>query len=260
MPTVAVQVVNYRTRRYLERCLATVAPDLEASGIDAELNLLDNASGEELGDLAAAYRNARAFESPRNLGFGAGHNLLASKTEAPYLLILNPDVEFLEERSARRLLAALEASSQIGAVGPKLIDGQGNAQRYDHGRLHGTRAQIALRGGNSYWRETSSRQDVAWVSGAAMLIRHAAFATAGGFDPELFLYKEEEDLCLRLRQAGHKIVYDPAIVVRHLGSVVADRSEALERSRRYFVSKHFGDRRSQRIYAAVHRRLGYLRI
>ena len=260
MPTVAVQVVNYRTRRYLERCLSSVAPDLERSGLDYELNLLENASGERLDDLADAYPRARAFEAPRNLGFGAGQNLLASKTDARYLLVLNPDVEFLADSTAQRLLATLTGSPGIAAVGPKLVDLDGRGQRYDHGRLHGVRAQLALRGGNSHWRETGSRQEVAWVSGAVMMLDHEAFAAAGGFDEKLFLYKEEEDLCLRLRQSGHRIVYDPGVVVAHLGSVVARRSEELERSKRYFVAKHFAGSRSQPLFDAVHRGLGYLRL
>ena len=97
--TIAVQVVNYRTRRYLERCVASVVSDLEGSGLGYEINLLDNASGEDLEDLAGRYTGGRAFTAPANLGFGGGHNLLAGHTEAPYLLILNPDVEIVAPRT-----------------------------------------------------------------------------------------------------------------------------------------------------------------
>ena len=69
-----------------------------------EINLLDNASGEDLDDLAVRVPNCRTFTAPTNLGFGGGHNLLAAKTGAQYLLILNPDVEFLFPDTVRRLL------------------------------------------------------------------------------------------------------------------------------------------------------------
>ena len=91
---------------------------------------------------------------------------------------------------------------RVKAAGPKLLTAEGRAQPYDHGRLHGLRAEIALKGGHSYWRQTDTRQEVAWVSGAAMLVERAAFVALGGFDEKLFLYKEDEDLCLRLREAG----------------------------------------------------------
>ena len=256
----AIQVVNYRTRSYLERCLSTVVPDVEGSGVDYEINLLDNASGEDLEGLARRTRRCRAFTASSNLGFGGGHNLLATKTEASHLLILNPDVEFLVPDTAKRLLDTVGTEPSIKAAGPKLITAAGEAQRYDHGRLHGLRAQIALRGGHSYWHESNIRQEVAWVSGAAMLIDRAAFLFVGGFDEKLFMYKEDEDLCLRLRRAGAQVMYEPSVVIRHQGSVVADRREDLARAADYYFAKHFPGRRSRKAFATFHQWLAYLRL
>jgi N-acetylglucosaminyl-diphospho-decaprenol L-rhamnosyltransferase len=255
----AVQVVNYRTRSYLERCLATVVPDLDRSDLDFEINLLDNASGESLDDLAERIPACRTYTSTTNLGFGGGHNLLAMKTQAPHLLILNPDVEFLVPDTGARLLDAVAGRAAVKAAGPKLLTATGDAQPYDHGRLHGIRAQIALRGGHSYWHETDQRLQVAWVSGAALLVERAAFEAVGGFDEQLFLYKEDEDLCLRLRAAGGQVIYEPAVVVRHHGSVAADRQGELPRSSSYFFAKHVPNRYSQKLFATAHQWLAYLR-
>jgi N-acetylglucosaminyl-diphospho-decaprenol L-rhamnosyltransferase len=256
----AIQIVNYRTRAYLERCVATVVADVERSDLGHELNLLDNASGDDLGDLAGRFQACRTFTAPRNLGFGAGHNLLAEKTDAPYLLILNPDVELLVPDSAKRLLDVVIGGEGVTAAGPKLVTTAGSPQPYDHGRLRGLRAQIALRGGHSYWHQTDVRQEVAWVSGAAMVVQRAAFARIGGFDEKLFLYKEDEDLCLRLRRHGGRVIYEPAVVVRHQGSAVADRAGGLARASDYFFDKHFPNRRSQKAFAAAHQWLAYVRL
>ena len=225
-----------------------------------EINLLDNASGEDLADLAARVPNCRAFTAPTNLGFGGGHNLLAAKTGAQYLLILNPDVEFLFPDTVRRLLLPVASADRVKVSGPKLLTASGQAQPYDHGRLHGLRAEIALKGGHSYWRQTGTRQEVAWVSGAAMLVERAAFVAVGGFDENLFLYKEDEDLCLRLRKAGGRVIYEPAAAIRHIGSVVADQHPELVVASSYYFSKHFDHQRSRRAYAAVHRSLAYVRL
>ncbi len=258
--TIAVQVVNYRTRRYLERCIETVVADLEAGGPGYEINLLDNASGEDLDDLAARYTGCRAFTTPVNRGFGGGHNLLAAQTDVPYLLILNPDVEVHAPGAVRRLLEVVSADARVKAVGPKLVMADGRPQPYDHGRLHGRRAAIALKGGHSYWRATDVRQEVAWVSGAALLVEREAFAAIGGFDEKLFLYKEDEDLCLRLREAGGLVVYDPGVTIRHVGSVVADRPSELTEATSYYFAKHYRGRRSRRAFAAAHQTLAYLRL
>jgi N-acetylglucosaminyl-diphospho-decaprenol L-rhamnosyltransferase len=257
---VAVQVVNYRTRRYLERCVETVVSDLEGSSMAFEINLLDNASGEDLDDLSARFPNCRAFTVTTNLGFGGGHNLLAAETDAQYLLILNPDVEFLFPDTVRRLLLPVAGADRVKVVGPKLLTAAGQAQPYDHGRLRGLRADIALKGGHSYWRQTDTRQEVAWVSGAAMLVERATFVGLGGFDEKLFLYKEDEDLCLRVREVGGLVIYEPAAAIRHVGSVVANHHQELAVASSYYFAKHFDDQRSRRMFAAVHRSLAYMRL
>ena len=181
-------------------------------------------------------------------------------TDAPYLLILNPDVEFLFPDTVRRLLLPVASVDRVKVAGAKLLSSDGRAQPYDHGRLHGVRAEIAIKGGHSYWRETDTRQEVAWVSGAAMLVERAAFLALGGFDEQLFLYKEDEDLGLRMRRAGWQVIYEPAAVLRHQGSVVADQHRDLAVALDYFFAKHFEGRRSRAAFAAVHQWLAYLRL
>ena len=234
--------------------------DLQGTALRYEINLLDNASGEDLEDLAQAAVNCTAFVAPANLGFGAGHNLLAGKTDARFLMILNPDVELVEPRTIERLLALVAGDGRVKAAGPKLVLPDGSAQPYDHGRLYGFRAQIALRGGHSYWRRTDVRQEVAWVSGAAMLLERAAFTEVGGFDEQLFLYKEDEDLCLRLREAGGAVVYDPGVRVGHVGGVVADRHHELTGATSYFFAKHYAHPRLRKAFGAAHQTLAYLRL
>jgi N-acetylglucosaminyl-diphospho-decaprenol L-rhamnosyltransferase len=259
-PTLAVQIVNYRTRRYLERCLASVLADLDGGDLSYEINLLDNASGESLDDLAAQHARVSACTAERNLGFGAGHNRLAAMTRAQYLWFLNPDVELYEPDTARRLLQAIAASDRVRAGGPRLLEADGTPQPYDHGRLRGPRAGIASRGGHSYWRATDVRRRVAWTSGAALLVERDAFVALGGFDPRLFLYKEEEDLCLRLRAGGGEVLYDPEVSVRHVGTVVADRPRWAAESERYFIAKHCRPGPIQKMSAAVHHGLAYVHL
>jgi N-acetylglucosaminyl-diphospho-decaprenol L-rhamnosyltransferase len=255
----AVQIVNYKTKAYVERCVASVVADLEPVGLDYEINLLDNASGDDLTTLGERYAHCQAYVAERNLGFGAGHNLLASKTDAEQLLILNPDVEFVAPNTTVRLLDSAGAP-HVKVVGPKLVDEAGSPQRWDHGRLHGVRAQISYRAGHGYWRPSAGREDVAWVSGAVMLVEHDGFRSIGGFDEAFFLYKEDEDLCLRLRQAGGLVSYDARIVVCHHGSVVASRGDELASATELFIDKHFRHRPTQRLFAVLHRGLPYLRL
>ena len=122
--------------------------------------------------------------------------------------------------------------------------------RGDHGELHGFRARVALAAGDSHYRRRDSPADVAWVSGAACLVDRAAFDAVGGFDPEFFLYKEEEDLFVRMRERGGRVLYLPTVRMRHDGGVVASRDEHMPSSVARFAAKHAPRRR---LIAPVHR-------
>ncbi len=242
MLDLAIQVVNYNTKHYLARCLGDVLRDLAGASLSYVVFVLDNHSLDDLSDLALQYgdRGVRFFKSDQNKGFGAGHNFLARQSQSRYIFILNPDVEFIEERATQRLVADLEAghASRRAVVGPKLVNA-GGAQQWDHGELAGFWAWVSEHVGGSHWVERSNPVDVAWVSGAVFLIRRSAFDEAGGFDEKFFLYKEEEDLCRRLRRQGHAVFYDPRIKIFHHGGWSPGRMKFFNQSDRYFFEKHF---------------------
>ena len=98
------------------------------------------------------------------------------------------------------------------------------------------------------------------MSGAAMTVERDAFVAVGGFDERLFLYKEDEDLCLRIRERGWQVLYEPDAAVRHYGSVVADQRRELSVASSYYFTKHFEHQRSRRAFAAVHQSLAYLHL
>jgi 2-polyprenyl-3-methyl-5-hydroxy-6-metoxy-1,4-benzoquinol methylase len=103
----------------------------------------------------------------------------------------------------------------------------------------GIRARIAAASGHSFWRERQVSTSAAWVAGAVFVIRRGIFDAVGGFDPLYFLYKEEEDLCLQVRRRGHDVRYEPSVVVQHVGSVVAAKSDHMAASLVHFQAKNF---------------------
>ena len=246
-PDVAIQVVNYRTRAQLEACLPTVLAD--APG--ARVLVLDNASGDDLSELAERHPEVEFVAGERNLGFGGGHNLLAARHDARALLLLNPDTRLIEPRTVERLLAAL--GGDVWAVGPQLVSAGSEVDPRDHGELRGFRARVAQAAGSSHYRRRDAPADAAWVSGAACLVDRRAFDAVGGFDPGFFLYKEEEDLFLRMRRAGGRVLYLPSVRVRHDGGAVASRDAHMPASVARFADKHIRSGVQRRVMPRVHR-------
>jgi GT2 family glycosyltransferase len=243
MDDLRIQIVNYTTKAYLVECLHSLFSSLGAAEIACSVAILDNASGDDLTDLPLVFpgHTLELHHGEVNLGFGAGHNVLARLGDARYLWLLNPDTKVLEPGTPQRLMRrAAETGAHV--IGPRLVNEQGATQQWDHGELDGWIARIALASGNSYWRDRRETARAAWVSGAAFLIEKAWFDKVGGFDEEFFLYKEEEDLCWRVRALGGTVLYDPTQSVFHHCGVVARKSEHLRKATDYFLKKHFRSR------------------
>jgi N-acetylglucosaminyl-diphospho-decaprenol L-rhamnosyltransferase len=252
----AVQIVNYRTKAHLGPCLRAALDDLRGSALDHRVLVLDNASGDDLSDLAAAHRDdpVEFHLAERNAGFGAGHNRLAALHDARVLLLLNPDAVLPGTGVAARLYEVL-AEPGVAAAGPQLAGADGRVHPWDHGELRGARARLAAAAGHSRPLERHERAEVAWVSGACAAVSRPWFDLVGGFDPGFFLYKEEEDLFLRMRRLGARVVYEPALRVLHHESVTGARSEHLTASVRRFRDKHVRTRAGRAVLPPLHRKV-----
>ena len=254
-PELVVQVVNYATADHLGPCLAGLRPALDGLPVSSRVAILENGSGDDLSTVAAAHAGTvEVHHSERNLGFGGGHNLLAAGHAASLLCLVNPDAVVEDPATLTRLLRELDDPGVV-AAGPGLVTPAGDPQRFDHGELRGLRARVANGAGHAHWQPRRAALDVAWVSGAFLLVRRDAFEAVGGFDEGFFLYKEEEDLCLRMRRRGGRIRYVPEVRVRHVGGVVAGRDPALlAASDARFRAKHVGPVRG-RVLGALYRRV-----
>lgn len=233
----SIQIINYNTASYLERCLEGVVKDLGEASFNWRVLILDNNSRDDLTPLQRRYDLPdQQFEfhySPRNLGFGGGHNYLANKSESDAILILNPDIEFTQPNTLERLCARVTEVAPV--VGPKLKDALGESQVWDHGET------LFGNPGLAYWLERFEPRNVAWVSGACLMIQRKTFEQLQGFDTGFFMYKEDDDLCYRVIKQGGKILYDPTIELKHHSSVVGSKPVHMPTSMRYFMDKHRKD-------------------
>ncbi len=240
MPDVTVSLVNTNSRELLLACLESL------QGSDAEIVVLDNASEDgSAAAVAERFPQVRVLEQRRRAGFGANHNAVIRATTGRYVFVLNEDTTS-DDWGFERMVAHLDANPRVAALGPQLVypDGrpQASAWRFPSPTVAGLglltlgRAGVVQSGGG----ET---RDVDWAMAAAILLRRSALDEVGLFDEEFFIYSEETDLCRRLRYAGWRTQYFPAVTVFHHESqfsagIPERRINEMWRGRHRYWSKH----------------------
>jgi N-acetylglucosaminyl-diphospho-decaprenol L-rhamnosyltransferase len=238
-PVLAVVAVTYSPGEALAAFLDTLD---KATRQPYEVLLADNGSTDGAPQRAAGRPGVRLLPTGGNLGYGGAANLGVAATSAPFVLIANPDVTF-EPDALDTLLDAAQRWPRAGAFGPLIRRPDGT--RYPSARQLpslGRGTAHALLGwwwpGNpwsrSYRQERGepTERTAGWLSGSCLLLRRAAFESAGGFDPAYFMYFEDVDLCDRIGRAGWQCVYVSSAVVMHEGG------HATRRHRPEMVAAH----------------------
>lgn len=239
LPTVSAIIVNYRSAAHTLNCIKTL---LEQEGVSLEILVVDNASGgDDVQQIRAAYPQVRLIENPNNDGFARANNLAAAQAGGDYILVVNPDIRLLGADVLAGLVAVLEADPLIGLVGPDILESRRNKRvlpRHHYPLQKKLKEQQSL---------TGLPGKIAWLLGACMLFPGHVYAQLQGFDNDFFLYGEDTDICLRLRQAGYSIAWEPRYKVDHWagasesGSRNYDTRVRKKRGYYQFCFKHYAE-------------------
>ena len=237
-PSVSVIVVLYNQFALTMSALASLRSCYPG---DIELILVDSGSRDETRRIGRYLDGVRLIRFDRNAGFVEACNTALAYVTAPAVLYLNNDVT-LGFKSVQLALNRLRSDPQIGAVGAKFIRTHGMLQ--EAGSIIWRDGSTAgyLRNAEPGAPEANFLRDVDFCSGAFLMVRAAVLKTLHGFDDDYRpAYYEETDLCVRLKKAGYRVVYDPMVVVHHVefGSANSSRSaRMIERNHKIFVEKH----------------------
>ena len=222
LPPVSIVIVSWNGRELLERFLPSV---LATDYANFEVVVADNASTDGTADwLAEAHPRVRVIQHPENWLFARGNNVAVAQTDAPYLCLLNNDVETPPGWLAP-LVAVLQTNKDVAAVQPKLLQ-HTDQTCFEYAGASGgfldTVGYPFARGRLFSTLEKDEGQyddprDVCWATGACLLIRRSAFEDVGGLDERFEMHMEEIDLCWRLWRAGWRIRVEPKSTVYHLG-------------------------------------------
>jgi N-acetylglucosaminyl-diphospho-decaprenol L-rhamnosyltransferase len=265
-PILSVIIVAYKSRDELPACLGSLPPQLE--GRNVEIAVVNNSPGDGVREwLASTHPRVRLIEPESNLGFGRANNAGFAATSGECVLFLNPDTVG-NLAALQHVVRRIRAEPEIGMISPKLVLADGSmdlacrrsiATLWDgFARAVGLSAlfprRAAFCGYNLTHLPEDGTYDVGAINGAFMLGRRTVFneVAAGGrevFDEKFFMYGDDLDLCIRVRQAGYRIVYDGRFSIVHLkgtsvGKEYETMTQAIFDANRDVYLKHFNPRNS----------------
>ena len=223
-PTVAV-IIPFRDQAALT--MACVDSLNRSPGHPSEeLVLVDNGSTEpetrELRRRLELRSDVRVLDYPGAFNWAAINNVAAATCTADMLLFLNNDVEADSEGWLHALVEQAQRPD-VGAVGARLDFPDGTLQHagvvLGMGALAGHIFSGLPKGYGGYYGWDRIVRSVSAVTAACMLVRREVFEALGGFDEELAVAYNDIDFCLRLGQAGLRVIFTPHAALIHHESV-----------------------------------------
>lgn len=246
---VSTVTVTHHSAAVIESCIRSVSRA-------AQVIVVDNASDDGTPDLVRRILpTARVTENRVGVGFGNGANIALAQVTSEFALLLGPD-STIDDRSLALLVEAADAWPDAALFGPAIVAPDGSVEpSHDLGlfeRMHGPK-RVDL----DHFPDGPLCAD--HLSGAVLLIRMASVRPVGFFDPNIFLYYEDDDLCIRVRRAGHALVMVPDARATHIngGSVRPSIHYRWEKfwhmawSRLYIEAKYKGRAAAMRSAVAV---------
>lgn len=229
---VCIVTVTYNSSGVVDAMLRTVPHGVAVV-------LVDNGSADADGLQACAEaEGAHLLQQDENLGFGAACNAGAAICDREFLLFLNPDAALLPG-AIDALVDAADAHPEASALNPLLrnADGSPAIKRFTY--LISKRRKLP-----PVWPGQDIQ--VPFLTGSALFVRRCAFEKIGGFDSNIFLYHEDDDLALRLKdRCGPLMIATQAMVEHRGGGASGDdpgasriKTWCMVRSRVYAMRKH----------------------
>lgn len=266
MADVTISIVSNNNRELILGCLDSIYKT--ADGLDVEVIVIDNVSSDgSVGAIRERFPQVRLILNEKKEGFSANHNKALRVAQADFILVLNDDT-ILHPGALKAMRDFLRDTQQAGAVGCMLLNADGTPQRTGMKRPTLLAAAMISLGlhrlfpGNpvtsGYFnikRDFSGPEEVESINAAAIMVKREVLGKAGYLDEGFFLFCEDVDWCIRMREAGFRLYFLPDAKVTHYrGASTGGRRMVLiyHKSLFRFYRKHYAPKKNVLINAVAY--------
>jgi len=232
---ISIIIISYNTAHIIRDCIDSI---LKQQGVSYEIIVVDNASQDDSVAVLKSYGDKlQLIANSDNIGFPPANNLAFKQTNGDYLFLLNPDAVLQTEYDLQNLLQFSQQHPNYGIVGCRIISPDGKEESlpcYSYPNERHIKTSF-----------THLPGDIAWMLGASLMSTRKIYEETSGLDENFFLYGDDVDWCLRVRQAGYSLGYNPDVVVKHVGGASEQQNTSYEKwlkkqtSLYFFYQKHY---------------------
>lgn len=231
---VSIVVVSYNTEKLTRDTLDAVQRSLKQTpDLSYEIIVVDNASSDNSPAMLKKRKDITFVQSKKNVGFGAGNNIGIQKAKGRYVLLLNSDV-IADSVDFKQLVSYMDTHEDVGGLTVRVELPNGEIDPASHrgfptlwrsftyfSKLHLLTHNIpllnkAFGGYHLADRNLNKVHEIDSPTAAFYLIRGNLLKKINGFDEDYFMYGEDLDLSMRIKQLGYSILYYPKYTVVHL--------------------------------------------
>lgn len=247
-PKVGVILLNYNNYQDTLRCVDSL------NQVDYQnyiIIIVDNCSTNESVTYLNEIQSNKTIiiKSDINGGFAYGNNLgidMAIKNSCDYVLLLNNDT-IVDKRLIKELVACCDYTQDLGIATARIMyENERNKIWYAGGDIDWENERATHLLINDYYSADYNNEirRVGFASGCCMLIPIAIILEGDKLPEDYFMYYEDVDYCLSVREKGKEILYNPNALVYHRvsgaggGMYSPFTIECINRSRRIFIKKY----------------------
>ncbi len=223
-PEISIIIVSYNSRSHLEKCLESIATNVNKL---YETIVVDNNSTDHPEEIIIKFSRTTFLPLKANRGFSFANNYGAKTASGQYFVFLNPDTQ-ITKGSIEDLLRCAQQTAQLGAVAPRLLnpDKTTQASCFPQPSLLGAVQEFWLnhKGAfNKYYPISENPTKVYCAVGACLLIPRKVFDKVGGWDERFFMYYEDLELARQIKKLGLDLWYLPQSEVIHFHGASTSR-------------------------------------
>lgn len=259
----SIIIVSYNVCDLLRDCLHSIYQ--QNMTITFEIIVVDNASEDNsVAMVDAEFPEVNLIANEDNIGFAGGNNLGLKQVRGRDIVLVNPDT-IVEDNTLQNLVEYLDEHPSVGAVAPCVFFPDGSYQKVTTGYLHSPTRDFVhafrldvifpfLQGRYLANRDYQLTEiEVEWISGVCFMIRQEIFETLGGLDTSYFMYLEDVEFCVRIRQNGWKIMFLPTTSIKHYQGASSQKGQISSVNRSFesldfFYKKYYSHRQIVAMY------------